>query len=220
MKHALRARTYKQGHLINRRVKTFRQGRRGLHEFLQVYNGITGFNNSPIGLSEFRTTYGEITEGGIQIISDKFKELKHGKVFYDLGSGIGKVVLGMAFLNENLQSRGVEIVPERIRANQQALERVKRRQITERIQIRLGSILDSAILNLADADWVFFSNLCLDADTNEGITRALGAMKAGSVVICSRELPFPQGQFHLIERIIVPMTWSSNSSCYVYKRLN
>jgi precorrin-6B methylase 2 len=210
----IRVRTYK--HHPGKRAKTARQGRRGLHDFLECYQGVSGFRNI-VGLPEFKTTYGEVTEAGIQVLSDKFKALKQGRVFYDLGCGVGKVVLGLSFLNENLQCRGVEIVPERVRSCQQALERVNAK-IAKRVQISLGSMLDPGIVNFAEADWVFYSNMCLDSVTNEGVVRGLDAMKPGGIIICSRELPVSQSKFHLIEKIIVPMTWSSSSTCCVYRR--
>ena len=67
----MKARTYKD-HSILRKSKTRRQSRRGLHEFLECYRGISGFNTT-VGLAEFKTTYGEVTDAGIQILSNKFK---------------------------------------------------------------------------------------------------------------------------------------------------
>ena len=87
--------------LRHRRARTGRvSGTRGLHDLLELYEGINGFNASTLGLLDYKTTYGEVSGAGIKTLSDKFSQYGSlekfptgQKTFFDLGSGIGRVVL-------------------------------------------------------------------------------------------------------------------------------
>jgi SAM-dependent methyltransferase len=219
--------TFRAG-ATNRRARTARAtGRRGLHDLLEVYEGISGFNANTLGLSEYKTTYGEVAEAGIQILSDKFRQ--HGapakfptgaRSFYDLGCGIGRVVVGIAMLNPEIQGKGIEIVPDRVRNAQQAMERIRHKQVATRVKVAQGSFLDP-VVNLRDACWIFVSNLCFDSETQKSIADKLVAeCQKGAIVISSREFPFAEKEFQLIETgLNVPMTWSASSTCAVYRRV-
>lgn len=212
----------------NRRAKTARvSGTRGLHDLLELYEGINGFNASTLGLTDYKTTYGEVAESGIKTLSEKFSQ--HGPIekfpttqrtFFDLGSGIGRVVLGMAILHTEIQSRGIEIVPDRVRFSQQALRRLHTKQVLDRVQNIHGNILDPA-LNLRVACWIFISNLCFDEGTQQKLVEKLEAeCQPGCVVICSREMPFSgASHFTKVEKDCkIHMTWSNTSTCMVYVR--
>ena len=211
-----------------RRAKTGRvSGRRGLHMISEAYEGISGYNVNKIGLTDHVTTYGEVNLPGIQAMSDKFRALSPAakfpasqRMFYDLGCGIGTVVVGIAILNPEIQSRGIEIVPDRVRFAQTALGKIRVKQITDRITIRQGDIL-TADYNYRDACWIFISNLCFTAETNAAIAEKLEReCLVGCTLLCSREVPFPEGsKFTRVERgVVIPMTWSTTSTCIVYKK--
>jgi hypothetical protein len=172
---------------------------------------------------DYKTTYGEMTEAGIQILSDKFQthapvSKSPHKTFYDLGSGIGRIVVGLAILHPEIQSRGIEIVPDRARWANDALKRIKVPTVSSRIRFIQGSFLDPSV-SFRDACWIFISNMCFDEDTQTKTARKLeGELSTGSVVICSRELPF-SGKFTTLEsNVNIPMTWSATSTCYVYRK--
>jgi SAM-dependent methyltransferase len=203
------------------------QGRRGLHDLLELYQGLSGFNASTIGLTEHKTTYGEVAEGGMKSLSDKFQE--HGPItnfppeqraFFDIGCGIGRLNLGMAILHPEIQSKGVEIVPDRVRFAHQALERLRARQIAQRVQITHGSFLDVSY-SYSSACWIFFSNLCFEEEVQKKLVEKLEAeCKPGCIIICSRELLTSENSpFEKIEHgVPVQMTWSNTSTCFVYRR--
>jgi hypothetical protein len=202
-------------------------GARGLRDLIELYEGINGFNASTLGLTEYKTTNGEVTEAGIKTLSEKFSHYgplgkfpADQQTFFDLGSGIGRVVLGMAILHPEIQARGIEIVPDRVRFSQQALGRLYTRQIIDRIHNSHGNILDPAV-NLKQACWIFISNLCFDGPTQEKLAQKLETeCQPGCIVICSREMPFPQlSHFEKIEQVCqVQMSWSNTSTCIIYIR--
>lgn len=202
-------------------------GRGGLHDLLAIFHGLSGFQTNTLGLQEFKTTYGEVSTSGIQALSEKFRALAPlakfpSKKFVDLGCGIGRVVVGMAILNPDLQSVGYEIVPERVRSGTAAISRIPSRQIAARSHVSIGNILDKAQTPLGDCAWVFISNLCFDDATQRALADRLGAeLPPGATVICSKE--FPEGHGKGLTRVesgfVIPMTWSQNSQCHAYRRV-
>jgi len=179
-------------------------------------------SSASIGLSEYKTTYGEVTEQGIYMLSERLKEYtkthRAGSVFYDLGSGVGKVIIGIAALHPELRCVGIEIVPDRVRIANASLERIKQKNIRSRIIFHHGDFL-SPDLNFRDAACLFISNLCFTENTNarlaEKITREAGA---GCIVIVSREIPIPLARMSRLEsHTTIPMTWSSSSTCFIYR---
>ena len=197
-------------------------GRGGLHDLLSAYQGLSGFHASTLGLQDFKTTYGEVTDSGIRALSEKFRALAPSpaapKKFIDLGCGIGRVVAGMAILNPDLQAYGVEIVPERVRFAQAAIQRLPSRQVAARIHVDVGDILK---VPLKDYSWVFISNLCFDDATQRGLAERLAELPSGAIIICSKELPLGQGASPLTKidgGFTIPMTWSQNSQCHAYRR--
>ena len=191
-----------------------------------IYEGLSGFHANTGGLEGYTTTYGEVTPEGIKALDGLFtgqtpaKSLPQAqRTFYDLGCGVGKVVLGMALLHPELQCRGFEIVADRVGCATTALQRVKQRGVAARCRYTTTSFLAPEI-SLADAGWIYISNLCFNAETQEGLARKLEReARPGTVVICSKEMPFVAGGRWRLKASgqRVPMSWSSESNVYVYK---
>lgn len=235
MKRPPRQKTYKQTISLqgqqqqqhSRRARTARAtGRRGLTDLLELYQGINGFQANTLGFSDYKTTYGEVTEQGIHALSQQFSARAplgalpaSRRNFYDLGCGIGRAVVGLAILHPELQAKGVEIVPDRIRFAREALNRIKHKQVAARIQIQQGNFLEPT-LSLREASWIFISNLLFDDATQRKLyEKMMAELPAGAIVICSKELPLTANS--RLERVAtgisVPMTWSITSTCHVYK---
>ena len=209
-----------------RRVRTARVGgRRGLSQLDKLFEGISGFGG--MGVEGFATTYGEVTPAGIQMMSDVFKKVtpitsfgSHQRVFYDLGCGVGKIVVGMAILHPELKCRGIEIVPERIRQAAVATGRITVKSLATRIKFQNGSFLAPEV-HLRDAAYIFVSNLCLTAESQQQLGEKMEReCSAGCVVVASKEFPFrADGPFRLVEMAAVPMSWSADSKARVYRRI-
>lgn len=224
----LQPKTYKVNGTSRRGApKTARaSGRRGLHDLLDIYTGLSGYTANTIGLSNYKTTYGEVTEQGIQILSDTFRALAPlekfpaaMRNFYDLGSGIGRLTVGLAILNPTLRAHGIEIVPDRVRQSREAYQRIKTKGVATRIELHQGSFLEPK-WDYKTAAWIFISNLCLDEQTQRDLLDRLESqLPAGAVVICSKELPLgPNSPFVRVgDHFKVPMTWSADSMCVAYR---
>lgn len=193
------------------------------------FDGISGFNVNLSGLENYITTYGEVTPEGIKELNQIFTAQRplrslpsHQRVFYDLGCGVGKVVLGMAMLNPSLQCIGFEIVPDRIKAAKQALVRAGQQGqqgLQSRCSFKTDSFLSPSV-NLSNAGWIYLSNLCFSAETQAELAKKFEAeVRPGAVIVCSKEFPFsPEGRFTLqASRLKVPMSWSSVSEVFVYR---
>lgn len=210
-----------------KKQKTARvHGSRGLHDILiDVYSGINGFNTYSIGATQDKSTYGEVTPPGIRILYEKFKYYRPlDKVsrpcFYDLGSGVGKVVVGMAVLNNEIHSYGIENMGERARLASSAYAKIKSSQIQQRVHFIHDSIINKAV-SFKDASWIFISNLCFDAETLSQLAERLHSeIVSGTIIICSRQLLISPTHFETLESAcVIPMSWSNSSSCWIYKKL-
>ena len=208
---------------VPRKAKTLRV-KRGLHELKEIFENINGFTANTIGVKN--TTYGEISMSGIQALTDTFKRFaplnmfdKTLRNFIDLGSGTGKAVIGVAMLVPEIQSNGIEMVNERHELAMSARKRIQTTSLANRVHFRNGNFLEHPHL-FKNACWIFISNLSFSDDLQTSLAKRLESdCAAKSVVICSRELPLG-AQFECIDRgIIIPMSWSITSTCYVYRRL-
>jgi hypothetical protein len=213
--------------ISNKRGKTRHvTGSRGLHDTMSIYNSISGFDLNIIGAPESGTTYGEVSLAGIRSLYEKFKLYappvkcpQSRRKFYDLGSGVGKVVVGMATLCPEFDCYGIEIIPERARLAVNAQGKLHSASLQRRIHLMHMSFLDPSVV-LRDASWVFISNLCFDPETQAKIAEKLQTLEAGAIIICSRQLALSQTQFTVLENAcIIPMSWSNSSSCWIYRRV-
>jgi hypothetical protein len=207
-----------------RKPKTLRV-KKGLYELKEIYEGINGFATNTVGANK-STTYGEIIIPGIHSLVDTFKRFaplnsfdKMLRNFIDLGSGTGKAVIGVAMLVPEVQSNGIEIVHERHGMALSARKRIHTTSLANRIHFRNGDFLEPPHV-FKSACWIFVSNLSFSDELQTSLSRRLEAdCVPKSVIICCRELPLGAQYFECIERgINIPMSWSTTSTCFVYRR--
>ena len=145
--------------------------KRGVLPISRLYDGQSGFHvNSSI--EGYSTTYGEVKESSIPILYEIFntyaplsKISTPYRNFYDLGSGIGKLVIGMCYLNSTLKCTGVEIVSDRVQIANSVLEKIRDVSVKKRVENIYLSILDDTI-HYTDACWIFISNLTMSDEHN------------------------------------------------------
>jgi SAM-dependent methyltransferase len=194
----------------------------------ELYNGKSGFIKFDDNIYDAyfgEKTYGEVTNEGIDLLSEYFN--KYGpldsynvdkKTFYDLGCGVGKIVVKMAYLNKNIQSIGYEIVPERVAIANEVIKKVDY-EILERISIKKQDLFDKNV-KLNNACWIFISNLCLKQEKMKEFAKKLDdETPDGCVIICSKPIDFDENtKFKRIAVVPVPMSWQENSECIIYKK--
>jgi hypothetical protein len=195
----------------------------GLYQDLNAFSVDAGKVAVP---GKYETTYGEVTPEGIQAMSALFSRYSPiqtmpagQRSFYDLGCGNGKVVIGMAMLHPEIQARGYEIVVDRAEQAKTALSRLKQARVAARCRFETTSFLLPEV-GLADACWIYVSNLCMNDETQGELAAKLEKeCRAGCVVVCSKDIPFgdesPLVKVKSGENI--PMSWSATSSVSVYR---
>lgn len=204
--------------------KTYKNTPRKQSSFLQIFNGLDGhFDDSENKYQGHQVTYGEVTEAGIHKMSKAFQKYLplqkipvQNRTFYDLGCGLGKMVIGMALLNPQLRSIGIELVEERAQKAGIALGRVSK-HVQNRCGIMAGSVLDDQFF-FGNACWIFISNLCFSHEINEKIFEKLGKeVPSGTVILCSKACEASVKYGIVLKEIFqVPMTWTEGSNIHVY----
>ena len=204
--------------LVSTRKKTLRKS---IIPFTRLYDNLDGFKAKTTDLVAHKTTYGEVLPESIPILFEIFQ--KHApltkitmahKNFYDLGCGIGKVVVGFTYLNSYIKTTGIEIVPERIQMANEALSRIRDSSIQSRIEFYCISMLDDSV-NYSNACWIWISNLMFTPELNtELFNKFAKETKKGCLIICSSRC-YNQAFTH-INDYTVPMSWSQTSKVHVY----
>jgi len=204
-------------------TRKVRISRKKTLKFNKLYNGLSGFG---LGHSdgEHAITYGELKDESLPILYEIFSRyaplsniVGSYRNFYDLGSGVGKVVLGLSALNSSLKGIGIEVVSERVQQANTALQRVRDSSLKQRIEFLCLSFLDDSI-HYGKACWLFISNLCFTEDVKQKLTEKLEReLNAGAIIVCSKELH--SDKFIQVNYITLPMSWSDESKVYVYKKI-
>lgn len=103
----------------------------------KIYEGIaSGFNIDAAEETYIRDrggapTYGEIIKPSMRGLADKLK-IKKGDVFYDLGSGTGKLVCYMYMATPVEKAIGIELSESRYKRSLEALERLHAQKPTDK----------------------------------------------------------------------------------------
>jgi Histone methylation protein DOT1 len=204
---------------LSHRKKTLKRG----VQIPKLYNGLSGFGIDKEKYPEHKTTYGEILPESIPVLYEIFsKYAPLNKIsqpyrnFYDIGCGIGKVVIGMASQHSFLKCNGIEVVPERIIQANTALQRISDESLRKRIEFLCISMLDDSV-NYTNACWIFISNLCFEKEINEKLFEKLSnEVKSGCVVVCSKE--HNNSTFEKLNHMSLPMSWSDQAKVFIYKK--
>lgn len=172
-------------------------------------------DNKSLG-NQYNLTYGELTGPGMEQIVKYLKSKNicpSSKTFIDLGCGNGKT-LAYGLVYGFKQAYGAEIVEARY-----SFAERKRSQLEERMRERV-QLTKSDIFNLPKnyfpaGSVVFVSNLLFPEETNQKLINFLSEVTPADVIIIVSKIPNNLYKLKLIEKIDVPMSWASNSKCYV-----
>ena len=106
----------------------------------ELYKGITGHIPIDIKNWNIQHTYGEVTNEGMEILNEAFNH--HGpldnydipnKTFYDLGCGVGKLIITIANNNPKINSVGYEILTDRVNKGKTVLNKIQDKKLLDRI---------------------------------------------------------------------------------------
>jgi hypothetical protein len=186
------------------------------------YEGKTGSGTYTIDNPYFINTYGEITHEGFKKC---FKGITtKNKVFYDLGSGIGKLVVYAGLEKKFKKSIGVELNSNRHKIAKQTLKQIKK-EITQKgtskniEKANTISFINDSLFNKKyfKGDVYFISNLCFTEEMNKKLGHYFETYNTtkGTIILSSRELPM-KTRIKSVTNINCPMTWSETSAVYKY----
>ena len=165
----------------------------------------------------YSLTYGELNWEGMENIS-KYMELKDlsKNTFIDLGSGNGRTLV-YAILNGFKEAKGTELVKAR---HDYAMNMRKQLDSYMKDKIKLSNKdmfkLDPSYFPTGSV--IFISNLVFPKETTQKLINFLSENTPSDVIIILSSVPNNLGKFKLIEKLDLPMSWSTNSTCYVLSK--
>ncbi|GAB5358517.1 hypothetical protein AAMO2058_000465100 [Amorphochlora amoebiformis] len=157
------------------------------------------------------STYGYMRWEGVTQMLESYET--KDKVFYDLGSGVGRPVFAAAMQYPDLKKCvGVELSRRRHEQAIGLLSLMDKGQPKSIISFRCENMLK---VDLSDADIVYISSLCFP---KEFLTR-LGSyldevLKEGAIVLSSKECPMSRAK--LERRPVVSMSWNTQHQLHGY----
>lgn len=159
-------------------------------------------------------TYGELTKKGVHKILGTIEG--QGKVFVDMGSGTGNVILHAWSVHSKwVQTVGIELSKER---HEIALKTKKRLNSTQRGRTDFihGDMLSYSTIH---ADIIYISNLCFDEKVNRKIGKKLDKeVKPGTIIFVSKPIYITRN--HVKTNHSVTQTWGENSILTQYTILD
>jgi len=158
-------------------------------------------------------TYGEIKyESAEQLFNDL--KLTSRDVLYDLGSGVGKLIVQAYLTTPVKKSVGIELAQSRSNQAQEVQKIITKehRRKGAVLEFRHQSIVEA---DLHDATVIYMCSTCYSEELMQQIVTMLCKLKKGLRVITLKELP-ANTCFQLIKTYHLPMTWSKSSPVHVY----
>lgn len=188
----------------------------------KAYMNVSGFGISPEDSKKFEqlgcaSTYGEITFQGVDTLLTKLK-LTNNDVFYDLGCGVGKMVVQVYLGSPVKKSVGIELCHDRAQKALNIKEQLIKDNKIEKdrtLAFYQESFLDS---NLDDATIIYLASTCFPEDLMKKITDKIETLKPGLRIATLKKLA-ESAKLKLVEEFILPMTWSDSTTAYLYELL-
>lgn len=185
----------------------------------RLYNDRWGYDvtlaeEARVQQSEGCSTYGEIMPTALDQLIDAL-ELEPDDVFYDLGSGIGKVVLQVAMTCKLAQCVGIELVDNRHDIACEVLEQARTEGLlkTEDVRLRNSDMLRA---RLDGATVVYTCSTAFSDVFMARLTRRLSAQPAGLRVATLLDLE-ENPWFELEDVLRLDMSWRRRAKMHVYR---
>lgn len=164
-----------------------------------------------------KSTYGEIKFDSVEKI---IKELRINKndIFYDLGSGNGKVTIHM-YMRGVKKSYGIEFFPERSYNSEFALKKLYKMfphvlDDDRLISFQIQNIKD--MYYLSDATVIFMCSTCYPSELLDVVFEKVKSCKNIRAIITHKEYPAFLKILSKTKTIQLPCTWSDNLTWHIY----
>jgi hypothetical protein len=160
-------------------------------------------------------TYGEIRPAALARLLTSL-ELQPKDVLYDLGSGIGKVVVQAALSVRVRRIVGVELVPSRHVIAERILARARERGLllTRRVEVQCGDFMRA---DLSKATVVYTCSTAFSDAFMRAVARRLARVgRPGLTLVTTQELD-PAGRFTPMRVLELDMSWRRAAQVHVYR---
>jgi len=162
-------------------------------------------------------TYGEISYKAVDtVLNDLF--ITDEDVLYDLGSGVGKMVLQSYLSFPFKKVVGIELSTKRLSQSVEAKNLLKEQGLMNPKRAILFLQEDFTESDIDDATVVYLGSTCYSSDLMNTLVKKLSKLKKGLRVITLKRLPDSEEyDFVLIKEYRLPMSWSKSSPVHVYE---
>lgn len=165
----------------------------------------TFFDEKKIG----SPVYGEVTKNGTNSIVSKFKDyFNKDTVFYDLGSGLGKMVIHIGLEYGVKKSVGIEYSKER--HNGAIYLKEKYVKDLSNIELICGDVLKN---NLSDATVIYMDNTVFPKEISKNIYKLL---PKGTLILYKKSLGI-KGVIEKVEENLVDRTYNQKKLMWLIK---
>ncbi len=188
----------------------------------RIYRDICGFeipkdDEKNVRHSKGSPIYGEINLAAMGKLFDAIK-LSSSDTLYDLGAGVGKVILYAGLFTPVKKAVGVELSKTRHDDSLLALKRAQEMQ--QKIDHRCRFInADLLTMDLSDASVVYTCSTAFSRDFMRSVAQFLGQFNQPFRLVSLQDLPNAR-YFELVDRINLDMSWQRNTPVHIYQRRN
>lgn len=185
----------------------------------RLYRDEHGYELSPADEDRVRATqssptYGEIMPAATDHLIE-YLRLGPGDCFYDLGSGVGKVVLQVALSAPVHRAIGIELARSRHRIARRMLQRVRDqgRLRAREVGFRCSDFMRA---RLSDATVIYTCSTAFSTPFMSSLAVRLARLSVGTRWVTTQDLdecPW----FRLEDRLRLDMSWRRSSKVHVYR---
>ncbi len=185
----------------------------------RLYKDISGYDiprDEEKAIRERRgsPTYGEINVGSVQKLIDHL-QLGTNDVVYDLGSGVGKMVLQVAMTTSVRKCVGIEMAPSRHQGARAALTRARELGLLRARECEFfrGDFMEA---DLADATVIYTCSTTFSDRLMRRLTLKLSTLSPGLRFITTRH-PIVRHGFEEDAELRLDMSWHRRSPVFIYR---
>jgi SAM-dependent methyltransferase len=143
-------------------------------------------------------------------------EMQDAKVFYDLGSGTGNVLAGLALMNVFEKCKGIELLGGLYAKSVENLKKL--RQIDEEAANKIEVFNDSFLNHdFSDADVIYANHPTKDAAIQTALEEKFQNLKEGAIVIYVIHSLENRKNFRFLGTRRVKFSWGE-ATCYYYRK--
>lgn len=186
----------------------------------RIYKDICGFkipknDERQVRESKGSPVYGEITYGSLnQLLS--FLNLSSEDVFFDLGSGVGKVILYTALTSKVKKAIGVELSTTRYNDALAALLNAQYfdPSLSKRCEFKNDDLMN---IDLKPATVIYTCSTAFSLSFMRQVTERLSTFPHSFRLVTLQDLPIEK-DFTLINIMRLDMSWTRKTPVYIYQK--